>query len=166
MAKDKLASMPQVQLPTFITPKEMVDFLHNILRNGTPEEFEAALIQVFSPNFFVQGSTTQLTEQSKQLIASTIIAAWKNKATYKQQYCQQYQLNRSLSSKSHFYVLGCINNVTTVFGVQPFNAGYVEGVPQTKLKLTELRVGVRQDQDAIDFINSFSDRKKLCPGDD
>jgi hypothetical protein len=114
----------------------------------------------------MQGSATQLTAQTKQLIASTISTAWKNKATYQQQYCQQYQVNQSLSSRSHIYVLGCINNVSSVFGVQAFNVGYVEGVAQTKWKLTELRVGVRQDQDAIDYINSFSDRKKLCPGDD
>ncbi len=164
-AQQKINSLPQVQVPAFTSPREMVDFLHNILRNGTPGEFEAVLLQVLSPYFFMQGSATQLTPQSKQLIASTTATAWKNKATYQQQYCQQYQVNQSLSSKSHFYVLGCINDVSSVFGVQAFNVGYVEGVAQTKWKLTEFRVGVRQDQDAIDYINSFSDRKKLCPND-
>jgi hypothetical protein len=165
IAREKAASLPNVEVPAFASPREMVDFLHNLLRNGTPEQFEAVLLQVFSPNFFVEGSSTQLTAQAKQLIASTITTAWKNKATYKQQYCQNYLINQSLSSKSHIYVLGCINNVASVFGVQSFNMGYVEGVPQIKWKLTELRVGVRQDQDAIDYINSFSDRKKLCPND-
>ena len=43
--------------------------------------------------------------------------------------------------------------------------GYVEGVPQTKLKILEYGIYVRQDADAISFINSFSDRKKMCGND-
>ncbi|MGH2552610.1 MAG: hypothetical protein ACRDEB_02770, partial [Chitinophagaceae bacterium] len=81
------------------------------------------------------------------------------------QYCQQLMVNRNISSKSHFYIQACINEVASLYVVEPFNSGYVEGVPQKKLKLTNLQIRVRQDQDAIDFINSFSDRKKLCPND-
>jgi hypothetical protein len=43
--------------------------------------------------------------------------------------------------------------------------GYVDGVPQTELKIIEYGIYVRQDQDAINFVNSFSDRKKICPND-
>lgn len=45
------------------------------------------------------------------------------------------------------------------------NDGYIDGVPKQKMKLSDLQVKVRKAQDAINFINSFSDIKKLCPKD-
>ncbi|MFZ1452339.1 MAG: hypothetical protein WAT20_06520, partial [Ferruginibacter sp.] len=91
--------------------------------------------------------------------------AYEDKATYKQQYCQQLNIKKGMSSKSHFYISACINEVASLYVVEAYNAGYVEGVAKTKLKLSDLQIRVRQDQDAINFINSYSDRKKLCPYD-
>ena len=91
--------------------------------------------------------------------------AYKDKATYNQQYCQQLNIKRGMSTSTHFYTSACINEVGSVFVVEPFNMGYKEGVTQTKLKLTAIEIRVRQDDNAINFINSFSDRKKICPND-
>ena len=36
-----------------------------------------------------------------------------------------------------------------------YNDGYKEGVPLQKVKLVRLDVSVRQDPDAVNFLNSF-----------
>jgi hypothetical protein len=122
-------------------------------------------MKVLAPRFFISGSTVQLNQQGAELISNAVKNAFKGDALYKEQYCKNFQVNKSLSSAKYANVMGAINNITTVFGGDQFNEGYIEGVPQKKWKLNELRVGVRQDRDAIDFINSFRDRKKLCPND-
>lgn len=164
-AKKKLAAMPPVDVPDFVTAEEMVKFIHNILRNGNPQQFKAVMVKVLGPRHFAEGSSVQLSGMADKLIEDVITMAYEDKATYKQQYCQQLNIKKGMSSKSHFYISACINEVASLYVVEPFNAGYVEGVAKTNLKLTDLQIRVRQDQNAIDFINSFSDRKKLCPFD-
>lgn len=164
-AKKKLAAMPQVDVPDFTSAEEMVKFLHNMLRNGNPQNFKAVMVKVLGPRHFEEGSSVQLSGMADKLIGDVITMAYEDKATYKQQYCQQLNIKQGMSSKSHFYISACINEVASLYVVEPFNAGYKEGVMQTKLKLTNIQISVRQDDNAIAFINSYSDRKKLCPND-
>ena len=90
--------------------------------------------------------------------------AFAGDSKYKDQYCKNYSTT-SLTSKNYIYIQGAINKCITLIGCTEANDGYKDGVPQMKLKVLTLDVTVRQDQDAINFINSFSDRKKLCPAD-
>ena len=165
IAKKQLAALPQITVPEFTSAEELVKFIHNILRNGTPDEFKAVMIKLLGPRHFAEGSSIQLSLAAEKLINDIITMAYKDKATYKQQYCQQLNIKSGMSSRSHFYISACINEVASLFVVEPFNMGYKEGVEQTKLKLTNIQLMVRQDDNAIAFINSFSDRKKLCPTD-
>jgi hypothetical protein len=165
MAKKQLASLPQVLVPEFTAAEELVKFAHTMLRDGTPDEFKAAMIKLLAPQHFAEGSSVQLSLVAEKLIDDIITMAYKDKATYKQQYCRQLNIKRGMSTQTHFYTASCINEVGSVFVVEPFNMGYKEGVAQTKLKLTDIQIRVRQDENAIAFINSFSDRKKLCPND-
>jgi hypothetical protein len=165
MARKKLAAMPRVDIPEFTSAQEMVKFIHAILRNGTPEEFKTVMIKVLGPRHFEEGSSVQLSMMAEKKIDDIIMMAYKDKATYKQQYCQQLMVKAGMSSSSHFYISACINDVASLFVVEPYNMGYKEGVEQKKLKLSDIEIRVRQDDNAINFINSFSDRKKLCPND-
>jgi hypothetical protein len=167
-SKEQLAALPKVNLPVFTDPEEMAKYIHNILRNGTPDEFKAVMMQLLGPGFFTEGSTTQLRPGMEDILNRVITDAYKNKATYKQMYCQQppVRIEKWANGQGKsVYLSAAITNSTTYFIIGQTNMGYVDGVPQTKLKIGEFGIHVRQDADAINFVNSFSDRRKLCPND-
>lgn len=168
-AKQETAALPAVSLPEFKNAEEMVKYIHDVLRNGNPEKLRAVLLQLFHPGFFEEGSTVRLQAVQEQTLQQIITAVYNNKATYKMMYCQQpnYRVEQwgGGSQKKTIYITGAVNNCNSSFSILPVNMGYKEGVPQTALKITEYGVYVRQDQDAINFVSSFSDRKKLCPND-
>ncbi|MBL0177064.1 MAG: hypothetical protein IPP94_17715 [Ignavibacteria bacterium] len=164
-SKETAAALPAVEVPEFASMQDLVRFLHGILLDGSPEQLEAALLKVLSPRFFVAGSTTQLNQSGADLINKAANAAYKGAATYKLEYCRSLMFNTSLTTPKHAVLLACIDKVASSFDGEQINAGYVEGKPVLKWKLTNLSLGVRKDQDALNFLNSFSDRKKLCPND-
>lgn len=163
-AQKEVASLPELNVPDFKSGKEMADFFHDILRNGTPELLKAAMLKTLAPHLMVDGSKTQFSWQGKEMYDKAVKEAFGGDSKYKDQYCKVYSTT-SLTSKNHTYIRGSIDKCITLIGCAQYNDGYKEGVPQTKLKLVTLDITVRQDQDAINFINSFSDRKKLCPND-
>jgi hypothetical protein len=158
-----------ISVPEFTDAKEMLRFLHDILRNGNPEKLRAVMMQILAPGFFVQGSSVQLMPTEERNLADVITAVYNNKATYKQMYCQQpfYQVEKWGNSNTRFdiKIKAAITDCESRYTVDRIITDYVEGVPQTKLKIISYGIYVRQDQDAINFINSFSDREKLCPND-
>lgn len=164
IAKKEIESLPELKVPDFKNGKEMADFFHDILRNGNPEMLKVAMLKTLAPHLMVDGSSTQMSWQGKDMYDKAVKEAYNGDAKYKDQYCKNYTTT-SLTSKNHIYIQGAINKCITLIGCVPANDGYKEGVQQTKLKLVTLDITVRQDQDAISFINSFSDRKKLCPND-
>ena len=163
-AQKEAASLPELNVPDFKNGKEMADFFHDILRNGTPELLKAAMLKTLAPHLMVDGSKTQFSWQGKEMYDKAVMEAFAGDSKYKDQYCKNYSTT-SLTSKNYIYIQGAINKCITLIGCTEANDGYKDGVPQMKLKLLTLDVTVRQDQDAINFINSFSDRKKLCPAD-
>jgi hypothetical protein len=87
----------------------------------------------------------------------------------KQMYCQHpdYKVERwgNSNTKKTITITGLVNNCNSEFIIDQVNMGYAEGVPQTKLKILSYGIYVRQDPDAINYITSFSDRRKICPKD-
>ena len=169
-AQQDAASLAKaIAVPDFKNVEDMLWFVHNILRNGNPDQFRAVMLQVMAPGFFVDGSQVQLRPEQEQNLNNVITAAYNNKATYKQMYCQYpgYKVEKwgNSTTKKTITITGVVNNCNTQFTIDQVNMGYKEGVPQTKLKILEYGIYLRQDQDAINFINSFSDRKKICPND-
>jgi hypothetical protein len=164
IARKEVASLPELKVPDFKSGREMADFFHDILRNGSPELLKVAMLKTLAPHLMVNGSSTQMSAQGKEMYDKAVKEAFNGDSKYKDQYCKNYTTT-SLTSKNYIYIQGAVNKCITLIGCVPSNDGYIEGVQQTKLKLVTLDITVRQDQDAINFINSFSDRKKLCPGD-
>lgn len=158
-----------INVPEFTNAEEMLTFLHNILRNGNPEKLKAVMLQVLAPGFFVAGSNVQLTPTEERNLDDVITAVYNNKATYKQMYCQVpvYKVEKWGNSNTRYDVniKAAINNCESRYTVDKVVVGYKEGVPLTKLKILSYGIYVRQDADAILFINSFSSRKKICPND-
>lgn len=165
--KARLASV--ITVPEFTNAEEMFRFLHNILRNGDPDKLRAVMLQVLAPDFFEAGSNVQLTAVEEQNLNNVITAVYNNKATYKQMYCQVpvYKVEKWGNSNTRFDVniKAAINNCESRFTIDRVVVGYREGEPLTKLKILTYGIYVRQDNDAIAFINSFSSRKKICPND-
>ena len=165
-AQAALASLPQVEVPAFERGIDLIIHTHRLLRTATPEKFEAYLMQVLAPHYFIEGSTVQLNQRGADAINQNIERAFKKRGTYQQQYCQEPGVDRGRSSEQRIYILGAINDVNTMIAVDLYGGKYVEGVKTgQQWKISDLYVGTRQDQDALDFIASFSDRSKLCPND-
>lgn len=159
----------KVTVPVFNSADEMVRFIHGILRHGTPDQFRAVMLQILASGFFVEGSTVQLQSVQEQNLANVITAAYNNKATYKLMYCEKPSFKvenwGNSTTRKTITITGAVNNCNSQFIIDRMAVGYIEGVAQTKLVILEYGIYVRQDQDAINFVNSFSDRRKLCPND-
>jgi hypothetical protein len=156
-------------VPDFKNADEMLRFLHDVLRNGTPDKLRAVMLQTMAPGFFVAGSQVQLLPDQERNLADVIRAAYNDKVTYKQLYCQVpfYTVERwgNSDTRKDIKIKSVVENCNTAFTVDRVNTGYMEGVPVTRLAIISYGIYVRQDQDVINYINSFTDRKKLCPGD-
>jgi hypothetical protein len=158
-----------ITVPDFANADEMLRFLHDVLRNGNPEKLRAVMLQVLAPGFFVEGSRVQLQPVQEQNFAEVITAVYNNKVKYKQLYCQSpvYAVEKwgNSATRKDITIRSVVDKCNTQFTVDRVNMGYVEGVPVTKLAIISYGIYVRQDQDVINYINSFSDRKKICPND-
>ncbi|MFM9910284.1 MAG: hypothetical protein ACKVOW_13095 [Chitinophagaceae bacterium] len=167
IAQKNAASLPSISVPVFIDANKMVAYVHNILRNGSPEELRAVFLQLFGKHFFEEGSSVQLREVEEQNLNQVVTAVYKNKATYKLMYCQHppYRIENYPDGRKSIYIPASVNNCTSNFIIGLVNYGYREGVAQTQLKILEYGIYVRQDQDAINYVNSFSDRNNLCKQD-
>lgn len=158
-----------ITVPDFNNADEMLRFLHDILRNGDPDKFRAVMLKVLAPGFFVEGSKVQLTPTEERNLADVITAVYNNKVKYRELYCAvpPYKVERwgNSDTRKDITIRSAVDNCNTLFTVDRVNIGYVEGVPVTRLAILSYGIYVRQDQDAINYINSFSDRKKICPND-
>ncbi len=160
-ASKESAGLPELNVPDFKNAREMADFFHDLLRNGSPELLKVAMLKTLAPHLMVDGSKTQFSWQGKEMYDKAVKEAFGGDMKYKDQYCKNYSTS-SLTSKSYIYIKGVLDKAITMVGTITANDGYKEGVPIVKLKLINLDITVRQDQDAVSYINSFSDRSKLC----
>jgi hypothetical protein len=161
-AQKNAASLPKIDVPDFNTPQELADYIHDILLNGNPEQLKAVLMKTLAPEiFFVPGSSAQLTDGAKMNIDECIKRAYQSPLKYKDQYCVNYKKG-SLTSTQHIYILGNLPKTTTLISMIKAKVGYINGVAQTKWKISNLDITVRQDEDAEQYLNSFADKSKLC----
>jgi len=158
-----------ITVPDFSNAEEMLRFLHDVLRNGNPEKFRAVMLQILAPGFFVPGSKVQLSAVEEQNLANVISAVYNDKVKYKQLYCQSpvYTVERwgNSNTRKDIKIRSVVDNCNTLFTIDRVNTGYIEGVPVTRLVILSYGIYVRQDPDVINYINSFSDRRKICPND-
>jgi hypothetical protein len=166
-AKEQISALPSINVPEFSNGEELVKFIHNILRNGDEQQFRSAMMKLMAPGFYVEGSAVQLRGDIERALQDVITAAYKDKSTYKQMYCQKppYRVENWADGRKSVYIPAAVNNCTSLFITGLVNMGYKEGVMQTKLRILEFNVYVRHDADAIAYVSSFSDRKKMCGND-
>jgi hypothetical protein len=169
-AKEQGYNLSQIiMVPNFSEAEDMLAFIYDVLRKGTAEKLKAVMLQVLAPGFFVEGSNVQLRSIEEQNLANVITAVYNDKVKYKQLYCEKptYKVEKwgNSATRKDIKISSVLNNCNTLFTVDRVTIGYKEGVPVTKLVILSYGIYVRQDQDAINYINSFSDPKKICPND-
>ncbi len=86
-AQAALAELGEITIPDFARDVDVFMHTHKLLREGTAAQFEAYLIRMLAPVYFVEGSTTRLTPQGADLVNKAVNNAFKGKSTYAQQYC-------------------------------------------------------------------------------
>ncbi|MBK7944830.1 MAG: hypothetical protein IPJ85_05755 [Flavobacteriales bacterium] len=86
-AQAELAALGEVTIPDFARDVDVFMHTHKLLRESTAAQFEAYLIRMLAPVYFVEGSTTRLTSQGADLVNKAVNNAFKGKSTYAQQYC-------------------------------------------------------------------------------
>ncbi|MCC7503188.1 MAG: hypothetical protein IT229_11705 [Flavobacteriales bacterium] len=86
-AQAELAALGEVTIPDFARDVDVFTHTHKLLREGTAAQFEAYLIRMLAPVYFVEGSSTRLTPQGADLVNKAVNNAFKGKSTYAQQYC-------------------------------------------------------------------------------
>jgi hypothetical protein len=145
----------------------LAKYLHQQFIAGSPEKLRAVFLKVMHPGFFDKGSTVQLQAVQEQNLNQVFTVALNNKATYAEMYCANapMRVENFADGRKAFYFSGLVKNCNSMFIIGPANMGYKEGVAQIALKLFEYSINVRQDDDAINYIKSFSDRKSLCKED-
>ncbi|MBC8042664.1 MAG: hypothetical protein IAF08_04390 [Rhizobacter sp.] len=150
-----IAAGGDMKIPDSGSFQDLVMFLHKLLRDGNAEQLRAALIQTLAPNM-----------DSRDAIINRIIdEAYNHDLKYKDVYCTTPNINTRQSNAKNFYFIGNTPNTNSVFSGSQVAEGYVEGQPVTKWKIGRIVVGMRFDDDAVKYLSSFSDKKKLCPND-
>lgn len=162
LANKEAAALPDVVVPDFKSAQQLADYIHQLLLNGNPDKLKTVLLQTLAPAlYFNPGSTVQLNPSGINLINAASKSAYMGVLKYKDEYCTVYKKG-SLTSDKHIYITGNLPKTITLISAAQVNTGYENGVAKTKWKITNLDVTVRQDDDAVNYINSFSDKELLC----
>lgn len=167
-ALQRMSSLPQIAIPAFKDAYEAAAFVYTQIRTGTPESLEAVLRQMLGTAYFVQGSTTQLNGMGERVVRETAQKAYQGTHKFKNQYCANpvVDVQRTKSSRNRVYFLGVVNNLSSQVAFELGGGRYVDGQKVDQVwKITDLQVYLRDQPDVREFINSFSDWKKLCPND-
>ena len=159
-AQAAMDNMPQVEIPAFSSDGDVFMFVHNLLMTATADEFEAAMMKMLAPGYFVEGSTLLLNRNGADLINRARKFAFEGKSTYAEQYCSDPSVKHRQANMIQFY-----NKSKRVFSriaVGQFGGRYERGVKvDTEYKITGLDIGILTKQDDIDYMNSFPD-EELC----
>ncbi|MEZ4826534.1 MAG: hypothetical protein R3C61_09600 [Bacteroidia bacterium] len=159
-ANEALAGLPAVVIPEFQSDVEVFMFVHKILREGTADEFEAMLMKMLAPSYFIEGSTVLLNANGANIINNNRRIAYEGKSTYSQQYCEDPLIKHRQENMIEF--LNKSKQTYTRIALEKFGGRYERGVKVgQEFKITGLNVGVLSRQDDIDYMNSFPD-DELC----
>lgn len=157
---------PDDSLIRFSTMKDLSSAIHKVLHSGKPDYLKAMLTRLFARNLMVDGSNVQVNGIGEQMINKTIEAAYKGDATYAMQYCPLANIDHKKSNEKHIYLNGGMEKVVTLIsGIQEKGA-MVNGVAETTWKIANIDVGTRQDDEALKYFASFTDKEKWCNKND
>ncbi|MBU1536530.1 hypothetical protein KKF84_14490 [Myxococcota bacterium] len=154
-ARAHLSSLPAVTIPIFRSGEELVKYTYRMLRTATPKQMEAYLRQVYSPWYFVKGSTVVMHSEGEKTMNKNITWALKGASKFKDQYCAVPVLRERGS-----YWNKDKSSWTRIVAV-PGPGKWVNGkkVPGT-YKLSDLQVSIVRG-DKLARMNSYT--RDMCP---
>jgi hypothetical protein len=165
LAKQALDSLPGMEIPVFETFEQLTAYAYDILRNKGKEELRYFLIQTLHRDiYFVKGSQTQLNARGEQLVNQLCETAFAEPLQFKDEFCDT-KTKSGGSSTTNITYLGVVPKTSVTMGGAHVTGGYVNGVQQKEWKITRFTIYVRQDEDAENFLNSFTDPSQICPND-
>ncbi|MEM7372084.1 MAG: hypothetical protein AAF587_25935 [Bacteroidota bacterium] len=154
--------LPSVQIPQFQSDVEVFTYVHDILLNGTPEQFQAMMMELMAPNYFLEGSTVKLNQRGADLINHNMDRAYKGKSTYANQYCKDAAVKHR--QKNMIQLLNKSKQCFTRIAVGQFGGRFERGVRvDQEYKITALDVRLLTRQVDLDYMNSFPE-EEMCPG--
>ncbi|MBK8499024.1 MAG: hypothetical protein IPL52_09450 [Flavobacteriales bacterium] len=161
-AASDLAALGDVTIPEFSRDVDVFLYTHKLLRESTPEQFEAYLMRMLAPVYFVEGSTTRLTPQGAELINKAVNAAFKGKSTYAEQYCSDPQVKHQQENGIELW--NATQDAHVRMAVTKAGGGWKNGqkVGET-YKFTSLEVWMLTSADDIARIKSY-EPGMLCTG--
>lgn len=153
-AKGRLNALPDVEIPAFQSDMEVFLHTHQMLRESNADEFEAYLMKMLAPNYFIEGSTTQLTQHGADLINNAVDRAFKGKSTYADQYCSDPKVKHQQTNMIELW-----NKTTdkkTRMAVGLYGGDWKNGQKVgEEYKITALEVWLWTDDDNIARLNSY-----------
>jgi len=155
-----LSRLPNVTIPAFRRDVDFFDHIHKLMREGTAGEFEAFLRKTLSPDYFQENSSSLLTQQGEALVADSIKAAFKNKSTYADQYCENPKIKEYRAGNIQWF--NCSKDVYTRVSIAAFDGTWENGVKvgQT-FKIRDLNIYLLNKADDIARIKSM-DQEAMC----
>lgn len=154
-ANATLDALPKVEVPAFKSGEELMHDTYKMLRTATPGEMEAYLRQVYSPWWFIQGSTTVMHDEAEKKMKQAIARALEGESKFKDQYCSMPVVKEGLT------VWNKDKSSWTRMSATPGPGKFVNGkkVPGT-YKLSDLQVSILKGE-KLERLNSYT--KDLCP---
>ena len=155
---------PEVDLSS---PEAVALALNRELRHGTAESVEVFLTRALAPMYFADGSDILLNGGGARLVNDTVQAAFKGRSPYRNQFCEQPDIDEKRSSQKRIYLKGIGGRATMQVGFVEAPGGYINGVKQAgSWRISSVGVHLAQKDDDLAFFQSFSDPAAACPGDE
>lgn len=86
-AQAAMSKLPALSVPEFKSDKEAMQYTVDILRTADEARIRAYLMKVLSPYWFVEGSTTQLTQQAQGWLEGIVRVCCTSQMNWGEQYC-------------------------------------------------------------------------------
>lgn len=113
-AQAAVAALPAVEVPAFATDREAMQYTVDVLRTADEQRIRAYLMKVLAAGWFVEGSSTQLTQQAQGWMDGIIRVCCKSQMNWGEQYCArpaekevyngQFQLWNKVKDKASRFV--------------------------------------------------------------
>lgn len=160
-AQGYVDGLPQLAIPAFKSDVDLFMFVHKILLEGSPEEFQAMMMKLMAPSFFLEGSTVKLNQRGADLINHNMERAYKGSSTYANQYCHDPGIKHR--QKNMIQLLNKSKQCFTRIAVGQFGGRFERGVRvDQEYKITALDVRLLTRPVDLEYMESFPE-EELCP---
>jgi hypothetical protein len=159
----KNARLPKVEIPEFATDVQLVSFVHRTLREGPPEKVEAVLLALAAPNLRGPGGNV-LNSLGEEMVKHALKSAYGGRLSYGKLYCGDSAIEAGQHGR--FYLRAVVPQFASEIVVVKGGGVMKDGVRTgDRFLIGDAKIRAFDDDRTFEYVNSFSDRRKLCPKD-